>query len=258
MLIGEYWADEQKPVIDGDWIRNVLVLGRESKNPADTDGKNRGKSKVTRKFNTICESEALYGKFDGCEAHVGPHKFDGNYPADALMGSWHNPRSVELGLRMDILCKKVGESYHPQAIALRDHIEHNRPFGGFSPLFSGDTDQVTGEVTTVDNVAGIDWVPSPGSVKSIVESEAMAYEHGKEMAEMRAEHERFKEEHHRAIAECHSRIGECHEMIRKHVAECSMPKRVGESASRTEPIPEIKIEKQDKVDPFKFIRNPTK
>ena len=245
MKIGELWADDERPTIDGDWIRGILVLGRASKNPADTDGPSRGKSKVTRKFNVICESAALYAKFDGAPAHIGPHQFDGAYPDDALMGTFHNPASTAKGLRMDLQCRKVGESYHPQALALRDNIEHSRPFGGFSPLFDGDTDQATGEVRTVEAVAGIDWVPNPGSVKSIVESSAGSYEDllGR-------------------IAECDERyakhIAECDARYAKHIAECTAP-NVAESKSeggaRTVPPPSPSVSVHKSIDPFKFIRS---
>ena len=174
MKIGELWADAEKPTIDGDWIRGILVLGRASKNPVDTDGGTRGKSKVTRKFNLVCESAALFGKFDGAAAHIGPHQYDGSYPDHARMGTFRNPTSTAKGVRMDLECRKIGESYHPQAAALRDNIQHDRPFGGFSPLFDGESDMASGEVLKVDAVASIDWVPSPASVRSIVEGESEA------------------------------------------------------------------------------------
>ena len=252
MKIGEYWASEEKPVIEGDYIRGLLILGRTSKNPADTDGGRRGTSTVTRKFNKICESETLYNKFDGVAAHIGPHKFDGSYTDDEWMGSFHNVVSTAKGLRADLLCRKVGEAYHPQAVALRDHIEHDRGFGGFSPLFDGDTDMSTGEVQTVDAVCSIDWVTQSASTKSISESEAMAYEHGKEVAELRAEHEK-------AIAECNTRIGECHEALSRHIAEYHSPK-VAESKAeetggvKTVPPPAPKPIAEAVVDPYNFVR----
>lgn len=261
MRIGEYWADEEKPSIDGDWIRNVLVLGRNSVNPADTDGGRRGASKITRKFNLICESQALYSKFDKAPAHIGPHKFDGSYKADDLMGTWHNPVSSTKGLRMDILCRKIGESYHPQAIALRDHIQHDRAFGGFSPLFDGETNMATGEVQTVDNVCSIDWVPQPGSSKSIAEaaSEPNTYEARHE------EHERRLDDHETRIAECEARMGEriaeavaiamtkkAEEESAKKIAESVAEKHNGSAGTGS--IPATPPAVQSPVDPFKFIR----
>ena len=246
MRIGELYYDEDRPTIDGDWIRGVLVLGRVSKNPADTDGTKKGISKVTRKFNIICESQALYSKFDGCEAHIGPHKMDGAYPDDAIMGSWHNPVTHVKGLRMDIKCRKIGEAYHPQAAALRDHVEHNRPFGGFSPLFDGDVDYASGEVTTVDAVSGIDWVPAAGSVKSIMESEA------DETFEARhVDHEKRLVDHETRIAECEMRMG-------KKIAE-ALAKQTDNGVGRAVPPPELPpgtkpAESAVAVDPFTFCR----
>ena len=249
MRIGELWADEDRPTIDGDWIRGILVLGRQSRNPVDTDGSKRGTSRVTRKFNVICESQALYGKFDGTQAHIGPHKYDGSYPEDALMGTFHNPISTPKGVRMDLQCRKIGEAYHPQCAALRDNIEHNRPFGGFSPLFDGNSDMSTGEVQTVDAVCSIDWVPNPGSVRSIVESEAVAYDAAHELGELGAKHEQLKkeheelrekhedlvakhEEHEKQIGECRTMIGECHS-------------RIGESEAAIAELKESRKEKEE-------------
>jgi len=233
--IGELWADEDRPTVDGEWVRGILILGRVSKNPADTNGAARGKSKVTRKFNRICESAALYGKFDGADAHIGPHKFDGAYPDDAKLGSFHNVTSTAKGLRADLKCRKIGETWHPQAAALRDNIEHNRPFGGFSPLFDGDVDPATGEVMTVDAVAGVDWVPNPGSLKSIVESETEddGTKIAEELADLKGQHEELQGKHEALQAaheelqgkhqEQEKRIGECRDLI----GECRT--RIGES-----------------------------
>src|SRR5208282_916359 len=127
---------------------------------------------VTRKFSKICESAALFNKFDGAKAHVGPHKYDGNYPDADQIGTFHGPKSTPKGVRMDLLCRKIGESYHPQALALRDNIQNARPFGGFSPMFEGECDMASGEVTSVGSVMSIDWVANPSATKSIVESEA--------------------------------------------------------------------------------------
>lgn len=265
MKIGELWQDDDRPVLDGDWVRGILVLGRVSKNPADTDGAIKGKSSVTRKFNKICESESLFIKFDKAPAHIGPHKFDGSYTDDDLMGTWHNPVSTTKGLRMDILCRKIGEAYHPQASALRDHIEHNRPFGGFSPLFDGDTDMVSGEVQTVDSVAGIDWVPLAGSVRSIVESEAA------ETFESRhAEHKKRLDDHETRIAECEARMGkqiaeavaaevkklsEIEAATKSKVAEAAAEVVSVSSGARTVPPPAVKTVQADRIDPFQFIRS---
>ena len=219
MRIGEYWADEDRPTIDGDWIRGILVLGRQSKNPVDTDGSKRGSSKVTRKFNVICESKALYGKFDGTEAHIGPHRFDGSYPDDALMGTFHNAVSTSKGVRMDMKCRKIGEAYHPQCMALRDNIEHNRPFGGFSPLFDGNSDMTTGEVQSVDAVCSIDWVPNPGSVRSIMESEADEEAEDESYKKMAAELDKLRGMHeqldgaHKELVGKHEKLAAEHEKI---------------------------------------------
>ena len=236
MKIGELWADSDKPTIDGDHIRGILILGRQSKNPADTDGAKRGTSKVTRKFNVICESAALYGKFEGAEAHIGPHQFTGDYPEHAKMGTFLNVVSTPKGLRADLLCRRIGETFHPQAAALRDNVEHDRPFGGFSPIFDGDVNAATGEVTSVERVAGVDWVPNPGSVRSIVEAEV---------------------EPDSLLAR---RIAECEAAFAKHVAECHAPVKVAEShtdasgGARTVPPPEPKKTAQTAVDPFTFVR----
>lgn len=271
MRIGEYWANDEKPVIDGDYIRGLLILGRQSKNPADTDGSLRGTSKVSRKFNQICESPALYSKFDGAAARIGPHKFDGSYTEDESLGTFHNTISTPKGLRADLLCRKVGESYHPQAIALRDHIQHDRAFGGFSPLFDGQTDMSTGEVQTVDGVCSIDWVPQAASTKSIAESDV------EETFESRhAEHTKRLDEHETRIAECEARMGariaeavaEALEKSKEkwkstikidpQVWEAKIAESLPEdkpSGIRTQPIPTITPAVQSAVDPFKFIRN---
>ena len=228
MKIGELWADEERPTIDGDYVRGILVLGRVSKNPVDTDGGTRGTSTVTRKFSKICESAALFNRFDGAKAHVGPHKYDGNYPDADQIGTFHGPKSTPKGVRMDLLCRKIGESYHPQALALRDNIQNARPFGGFSPMFEGECDMTSGEVYSVGSVMSIDWVANPSATKSIVESEA-------ETADWQA----LRNE----VAELRAKMAQ--------IAESMAPKPSG---PRTVPIPLPINPIVEKIDPFQFVR----
>lgn len=263
MRIGEYWANDEKPVIEGDFIRGLLILGRNSKNPADTEGSRKGTSKVSRKFNVICESQALYTKFDGTPAHIGPHKYDGAYTDAELMGSFHNIVSTAKGLRGDLLCRKIGESYHPQAIALRDHITHDRGFGGFSPLFDGETDMTTGEVQTVDGVCSIDWVPQAASTKSIAEEAAEeTFESRHEEHEERLEeHGKRLDDHETRIAECEARMGakiaeavaEALAKVQPKIAESIVEPHSGTAG--TGPIPAVPVVAAQPIDPFSFIRN---
>ena len=163
----EYTVDSEAPFLDGDYIRNVLVLGLESKNawnatttgPGDTDG-------PRRKFTKIINAAEEIAKFAGKPSYI-LHK-----PAprsdDDLIGTFDSPKPSDKGLRMDFRCRKLAgsEQYHPQVIALRDNIAKRRPFGGFSPRFDFTVSPVTGELQTVLQVTSIDLVPQPASVKA--------------------------------------------------------------------------------------------
>jgi hypothetical protein len=195
---------------------------------------------VKRKFHKVIGEQATL--FDGVEGHLGPHRFVGAYPDADKLGTFVNPRQTAKGLRMDL----IGEETAVQFLSLRDHINNNRPFGGFSPLMDGSVDRDTGE-TTISSVKSIDWVPQPASVKSIAESEAVAYDAAHELGELGAKHEQLVKEHeelkgkHEAlgaeheetkkaigecrtlIGECHSRIGESEAALAKHVEEFHKP-----------------------------------
>jgi hypothetical protein len=225
--IGEYWADDEKPIVDGDVIRNLLVLGPVSVNAADAFNGKTGRLAVKRKFHhVIGEQSAL---FDGVEGHLGPHRFVGEYPEADKLGKFVNPRKTDKGLRMDL----IGESSFVQFQALKDHINNNRPFGGFSPLMDGSVNPESGE-TTISAVKSIDWVPNAASVKSIAESEATALDTG--IGELGAKHEALKtaheelkgkhealsaehEETKKQIGECRTMIGECHRRIGESMTE---------------------------------------
>lgn len=237
--IGEFWADDEKPIVDGNIIRNLLVLGPVSANAADAFNGSTGRLAVKRKFHKVIGEQATL--FDGVEGHLGPHRFVGAYPEADKLGTFVNPRQTAKGLRMDL----IGEESAVQFLSLRDHINNNRPFGGFSPLMDGRVDADTGE-TTISSVKSIDWVPQPASVKSIAESEAVAYDAAHELGELGAKHEQLKKEHeelkgkHEALhgdhEETKKQIGECRTMI----GECHS--RIGESEAA---IAELKEKKGD-------------
>jgi hypothetical protein len=88
-----------------------------------------------------------------------------------MIGTFCNARTSDKGIRADLVCLRGAEGLHPQAAALRDNIQHHRPFGGFSPRFDFTIDPVTGEVQTILAVESIDLVPQPASVKSALEGE---------------------------------------------------------------------------------------
>ena len=240
--IGEYWADDEKPIVDGNVIRNLLVLGPVSTNVADAFNGSAGRLAVKRKFHKVIGEQATL--FDGVEGHLGPHRFVGAYPEIDKLGTFVNPRQTAKGLRMHL----VGEETCIQFQSLKDHINNNRPFGGFSPLMDGSVDPDTGE-TTIFSVKSIDWVPQPASVKSIAESEAVAYDAAHELGELGAKHEQLKKEHeelrekHEALTAKHEehekQIGECRTMI----GECHS--RIGESEAAIAELKESRKEKEE-------------
>lgn len=168
----EWCASDEQPFIDGDYIRNVLVLGRESKNAWNAGTTSAGDPNgPRRKFNQLLSSAEEVAKFGGRDAFM-LHKPAPRNPVDNI-GVFENPRASDKGLRMDLCCRKIegSESFHPQAVALRDNVEHKRPFGGFSPRFDFTIDPSSGEVQTIIACESIDLVPQPASVRSAIESD---------------------------------------------------------------------------------------
>lgn len=264
----EYWADEDKPVIDGDWIHNVLVLGKHSKNSADSTAYGAGTSKVKRSYDRICTVSEEYQKLDNRPSFI-LHKPQG-HPEQDLLGTFHNPAPCDKGIRMSFLCKKVGESYHPQVIALRDNIQHGRPFGGFSPLFDElQYDLTTGEVLTIGVVDSIDLVPNPATVKSAVEAEHTdqaeddeRYVKKEDLVKLLSDHAALRNEHeslrtaHKALeATCHERF-EALKQEGKSDASAAKIAKAEESVKevshgiRTQTIPEVRKVTPVKDNPF--------
>ena len=229
----EYVVDEDRPTLDGEWIRNVLILGRESKNPFNATRTSPGDPTAPRrKFNLIINSAEEVAKFNDKPSYM-LHK-----PAprkdDDLIGTFENPRAANKGLRMDFKCRKIAgtEEYVPQVVALRDNIAKKRPFGGFSPTFDFTVNPDNGEVQTIIACESIDLVPTPASVKSAVESDALDIgtdlgslheKHDalrKEHEELKKDHEELKSSHesyikaHEGLVERHNALeSECHEVF---------------------------------------------
>ena len=169
----EYTISDEGPSLDGDYIRNVLVLGMSSKNAWNASVTGVGDPNgPRRKFNKVIAASEEIAKLDGKPAYV-LHKAPPRVEDD-LLGKFEGPRASDNGLRMDLLCRKVNgsEAYHPHIVALRDDIAKKRPFGGFSPRFDFTIDPVTGEVQTILACESIDLVAQPASVKSAVEGES--------------------------------------------------------------------------------------
>lgn len=209
----EYISGDEVPTIDGDYIRGVLVLGRESKNPWNATTTSGGDPKgPRRKFNRILSASEEIAKLAGKAfiLHKAAPRDDNDY-----IGDFENPRESMLGARADLKCRKINgsENFHPQAAALRDNIDKRRPFGGFSPRFDFTIDPSTGEVQSILACESIDLVPQPASVRSAVEEDSSQYV-------TREEHAKLEE-----------RVRGC-EMV--------MAKREGnESHIRTQSIPEV-------------------
>ena len=274
MRIGEYWAsDDEKPVVDGDTIRNLLVLGPVSVNAADAFRGKVGKLAVKRKFHHVIGEQSSL--FDGVEGHLGPHRFVGEYPTTDRLGKFVNPRATDKGLRMDL----IGESSLIQFQALKDHIEHDRPFGGFSPLMDGSVNLETGE-TTISAVKSIDWVPNSASVKSIAESEAEEEEENESYEKMAGELDKLKSMHeelgksHEELAGKHEKLGEEHEALKaKHedlvgehhklgeevaclkTAHAEHEKRIGESETAIESLKTEKKEAEETEKPAEIAES---
>ena len=169
----EYAVSEDVPTIDGDYIRNILVLGLESKNAWNASTTGAGDPNgPRRKFGKIVNASEELIKFNNKPAFV-LHKPLPRRDED-LLGTFDGARSSDKGARMDLLCRKMDgtEAYHPHIIALRDDITNKRPFGGFSPRFDFTIDPMTGETQTVIGVESIDLVTQPASVKSAVEGDS--------------------------------------------------------------------------------------
>lgn len=166
----EWSACEESPEVSGDFVRGLLVLGRESKNPWNASVNSPGDTKgPRRKFNVLLSASEEVAKFADKPAYL-LHRPSPRDAADNI-GSFTNPRVTEKGLRMDLQLLRTAEGLHPQAAALKDNIERRRPFGGFSPRFDFQIDPTTGEVQTIVAVESIDLVPQPASVKSALEEE---------------------------------------------------------------------------------------
>jgi hypothetical protein len=202
----EYTISEDGPTLDGDWIRGLLVMGLQSKNAwnAGKDNPTGDANGPRRNFAKVCAAKEEYVKLDGLPSYI-LHK-DSHPPEDKL-GTFHNPQPSAKGLRMDLLCIKAAESYHPQIVALRDNIEHKRPFGGFSPNFDIEVDRITGAVEHILEAESIDLVPNPASVKSAVESEG----------EEKKEPEYVKREEHEALKAAHESLENQHSALDERV-----------------------------------------
>jgi hypothetical protein len=194
-----------------------------------------------------------YQKFEGLPSYI-LHKAS-HSEADKL-GTFHNPTPTKKGLRMDLLCLKVNEEYHPQVIALRDNVTHNRPFGGFSPDFDIEVDMVTGAVESIMEARSIDLVAQPASVKSAVE----------EHTDQEEDDARYvKKEDLEKVLAAHEELKENHASLLTRVAalECRMPvkavEQVVEQVSegkgvRTVPIPETAVKTVQSENPFLILK----
>lgn len=168
----EFSACDESPEVQGDFIRGLLVLGRESKNAWNASVNSAGDAKgPRRKFNVLLSATEEVAKFAAKPAYM-LHMPSPRDDADKF-GEFSSPRVTEKGLRMDLQLLRTAEGLHPQAAALKDNIERRRPFGGFSPRFDFQIDPTTGEVQTIVAVESIDLVPQPASVKSALESESV-------------------------------------------------------------------------------------
>jgi hypothetical protein len=173
----EWCASEEAPEVQGDFIRGLLVLGRESKNAWNASTDSPGDSKgPRRKFNVLLSAQEELAKFADKPAYL-LHRPSPRDEADQI-GVFSKPRSTDKGLRMDLQLLHVngaeGSTHlHPQGAALIDNIQHKRPFGGFSPRFDFQIDPTTGEVHTIVAVESIDLVPMPASVRSALEEETV-------------------------------------------------------------------------------------
>ena len=119
----EYTLADDSPSLDGDYIRNVLVLGLESKNAWNASRTGAGDpAGPRRKFHKVVSASEEIAKFAGKPAYILHKPSPRN--ADDLIGTFDSPKSTDKGVRMDLLCRKVSgtESYHPQIVALRDAI----------------------------------------------------------------------------------------------------------------------------------------
>ena len=224
----EYTVSDEAPYLDGDYIRNVLILGRVSKNSWNASRTSAGDTTgVRRKFNKIVDSVEEVTKLNRPSYIL--HK---PFPRmdDDLIGSFENARPADKGARGDFLCRKIAgtEQYHPQVVALRDNVEHKRPFGGFSPTFDFNIDPSDGEVQTILACESIDLVPQPASVKSAIEGEATPEYVTKE------EHEKLKTEH--SALEERVKACECYMASQKVAAT----EQVAEPTQRSAVIPEPK------------------
>lgn len=197
----EYTISDEGPFLDGDYIRNILVLGLQSKNAWNANRTGPGDvSGPRRKFNKIISSTEEVAKFDNKPAYM-LHKPQPRSDND-LIGTFSSPKPCTKGLRMDLLCRKVNgsEEYVPQVIALRDNVQHKRDFGGFSPTMDFTIDPTDGETQTILGCESIDLVPQPASVKSAVEGnheepdgDEMEYVTKEEHEKIRAEHGALEE-----------------------------------------------------------------
>ena len=222
----EYFASDDGPFLDGDYIRNVLVLGRESKNAWNASVTGPGDAKgPRRKFNVLMGASEELAKFNGKPAYI-LHKSPPR-KEDDLIGEFDGARASDKGARMDFRCRKITiggtEQYHPQVVALRDNVDKKRPFGGFSPRFDFTIDPVTGELQTIIGCESIDLVPQPASEKSAVEAEGE-----KEEFVTREEHEALRNEH----SALETRVKACECYMAGHKAASG-----SESTQRSDPPP---------------------
>lgn len=213
-----------EPTIDGDYIRNLLILGPVSVNPDDPKNPNSPK----RNYRSIIGATEEVAKFTGPSYVMHEKNLGRKRTEEDRIGDFISPRSTPDGIRADLLCRKLvtegKEGYHPQAAAIRDNIEHHRPFGGFSPTLDYQINTYTGEVKRIDQVESIDYVTNPATVRSVVEEEEPKEEvkdspakesEKEEKAEVsKEEHEKLKGEHealktdHEALRNEHGQLEE--------------------------------------------------
>ena len=168
----EYTVENDGPFLDGDFIRNILVLGNVSKNAWNANRTSGGDPNGPRRsFKKVISATEEIAKLDGKPAYM-LHKPAPRSDED-LIGAFTNPRPCDKGLRMDLQCRKItgSEEYVPQIVALRDNVDKKRPFGGFSPAMDFMVLPATGDVERILGCESIDLVPQPATVKSAVESE---------------------------------------------------------------------------------------
>ena len=212
-----------EPTVDGDYVRNLLILGPVSVNPDDPKNPNSPK----RNYRSIIGATEEVVKFNGRPSFVMHAKSLGRARTDAdKIGDFLNARSTPDGIRADLLCRKMvvegKEVYHPQAAAIRDNIESNRPFGGFSPTLDYQINTYTGEVKRIDQVESIDYVANPATVRSVIEEEEKeekaeeeneADENDAEKSEKEEKAEVTKEDHEKLKGE-HEALKTDHESLR--------------------------------------------